>query len=131
MKILSEPTLDVMFDSQARARILKLFLYSPDKDFDLETIKKTLNTNTAALNKQFKSLLAVKFITAKNIGGKKIFKVNKDIFKKAWQLFQEYDLKMSFTDFTNLAFLDLLGIDNIATFDKDFKKVKNVNIVNK
>ena len=61
----------------------------------------------------------------------KIFKVNKDIFKKAWQLFQEYNLKMSFTDFTNLAFLDLLGIDNIATFDKDFKKVKNVNVVNK
>ena len=39
-KLLSEPTLDAIFDSRIRARILKLFLYSSDKNFDLETIKK-------------------------------------------------------------------------------------------
>lgn len=77
MKFLSEPTLDAIFDSRIRARILKLFLYSPDKNFDLETIKKTLNINSASINKQFKSLVAVKFINQKNIGGKKFFKVNK------------------------------------------------------
>ena len=78
MKFLFEPTLDAIFDSRIRARILKLFLYSPNKNFDLETIKKTLNINSASISKQFKSLVAVKFITAKNIGGKKFFKVNKD-----------------------------------------------------
>ncbi len=78
MKFLFEPTLDAIFDSRIRARILKLFLYSPDKNFNLETIKKTLNINSASISKQFKSLVAVKFITAKNIGRKKSFKVNKD-----------------------------------------------------
>lgn len=77
-KSLSEPTLDAIFDSQIRARILKLFLYSPDKNFDLETIKKTLNVGSALINKQFKSLQAVKFIVAKRIGRKKFFKVNKN-----------------------------------------------------
>ena len=77
-KLLSEPTLDAIFDSRIRARILKLFLYSSDKNFDLETIKKMLKINSASIRKQFKSLVAVKFITAKNIAGKKFFKVNKD-----------------------------------------------------
>ena len=61
----------------------------------------------------------------------KIFKVNKEIFKKSWQLFQDYDLKMSFTDFTNLAFLDLFKINHIATFDKDFKKIKAIKVIDK
>lgn len=78
MKILSEPTLDVIFDSRIRARILKLFLYSPDKNFDLKTIKNTLSIDSALIGKQFKSLAAVKFITVKNINGKKFFTVNKD-----------------------------------------------------
>ena len=60
----------------------------------------------------------------------KIIKVNKEIFNKAWQLFQEYDLKMSFTDFTNLAILELLSINQIATFDRDFKKIKNIGLIN-
>ena len=77
-KLLFEPTLDAIFDSRIRARILKLFLYSPDKNFDLETIKKTLKINSASVSKQFKSLVAVKFITSKNISRKKFFKVNKD-----------------------------------------------------
>ncbi len=77
-KLLSEPTLDAIFDSQIKARILKLFLYSPDKNFDLGTIKNTLNINSALIRKQFKSLTAVKFIIAKNINGKRFFKVNKD-----------------------------------------------------
>lgn len=60
----------------------------------------------------------------------KIFKINKNIFQKAWQLFQDYNLKMSFTDFTNLAILELLKIKDIATFDKDFRRIKNINVVN-
>ena len=60
----------------------------------------------------------------------KIFKINKNIFQKAWQLFQDYNLKMSFTDFTNLAILELLKIKDIDTFDKDFRRIKNINVVN-
>lgn len=87
-KSLSEPTLDAIFDSQIRARILKLFLYRPDKNFDLETIKKTLNVGSALINKQCKSLQAVKFIFAKHVGRKKFFKVNKnfDFFNELKEL---------------------------------------------
>ncbi|MEX2017552.1 MAG: PIN domain-containing protein, partial [Candidatus Pacearchaeota archaeon] len=49
----------------------------------------------------------------------RILKVNQKIFQKAWELFQNSELKMSFTDFTNLAFLEILKIERIATFDKD------------
>ena len=59
----------------------------------------------------------------------RILKVNKDIFRKAWQLFLESNLRMSFTDFTNFAILQLLKIKNIATFDKDFKKIKNIKVI--
>ena len=60
----------------------------------------------------------------------RILKINQKIFNKAWQLFQGYDLKMSFADFTNLAILQIFNIKNIATFDKDFKKIKNIKVIN-
>jgi|SRR3989344_7100311 len=61
----------------------------------------------------------------------RILKVNRKIFQRAWELFQKYGLKMSFTDFTNLAILSLLKIKDIATFDKDFKKIKNIKVIDK
>ncbi len=61
----------------------------------------------------------------------KILKVNKKIFQRAWQLFKESDLKMSFTDFTNLAFLEIFDIKYLATFDREFKKIREVNIIDK
>ena len=64
-------------------------------------------------------------------GNIKVLKINNEIFIKAWDLFKNYFLKMSFTDFTNLAILDLLKIRNIATFDKDFKKIKDIKVIDK
>ena len=61
----------------------------------------------------------------------RILKVNRKIFQRAWELFQKHSLKMSFADFTNLAILDLLKIRNIATFDKDFKKIKDIKVIDK
>ena len=59
----------------------------------------------------------------------KFLKVEKEIFKKAWNLFCNSNFKMSFTDFTNQAFLEKFDIKNIATFDREFKKIKNINII--
>lgn len=58
-----------------------------------------------------------------------MLKVNKEIFRKSWKLFQESNLKMSFTDFTNLAILDLFKIENIATLDKEFKQIKDIKVI--
>ena len=60
----------------------------------------------------------------------KIIKVNNNLFNRTWSLFKISNLKMSFTDFTNLAIMELLKIQNIATFDKDFKKASNINVSN-
>ena len=59
----------------------------------------------------------------------RIIKVGNMLFSKAWNLFKRSKLKMSFTDFTNLAIMDLLKIQDIATFDKDFKKIKGIHII--
>mgnify|MGYP001565472691 FL=1 len=59
----------------------------------------------------------------------KILKVNQGIFKKTWQLFQNINSKMSFTDFTSLVFLKKFNIKYIATFDKDFKKIRGIHVI--
>lgn len=78
IKTKSEPTLDILFDSQDRARILKLFLYNPDQNFELRFISKKLNIKSSALNKQLKNLDHIKFLNSKKIQDKKTFKVNRD-----------------------------------------------------
>lgn len=57
----------------------------------------------------------------------RILKVNSYIFKKAWELFKER--KMSFTDCTNLAFLQIFGIKKIATFDRAFEEESEMEVV--
>ena len=61
----------------------------------------------------------------------KILKVNQGIFKKTWQLFQNTNSKMSFTDFTSLVFLKKFNIKYIATFDKDFKKIRGIHVIDR
>jgi len=56
--------------------------------------------------------------------------VNDIIFKEAWRLFEiENRQKMSFTDLTNIALMKTYGIKHIASFDKAFKKVKGMLVV--
>ena len=55
-------------------------------------------------------------------------KVEKTVFMEAWEIFLRN--KMSFTDCTNVSFLKLYGIAHIATFDKEFKKIKGISVVN-
>lgn len=74
----TDPTLDVLFDSPVRARILKLFLYSPEENFDCKTISKVLGVRTSVINKHLKNLGEIRFLGQKNIKGKKFFRVNKN-----------------------------------------------------
>lgn len=75
-KILSEPTLDALFDSPIRARLLKLFLYNPDENFGSRVISKKLNLKSIQVNKNLNDLADIKFLSCKNLKGKKTFKVN-------------------------------------------------------
>ncbi|MBL7169723.1 MAG: type II toxin-antitoxin system VapC family toxin [Candidatus Aenigmarchaeota archaeon] len=58
-----------------------------------------------------------------------IFNVSIPIFKMSWELFKE--IKMNFTDCTNIILVIWYGIENIATFDKQFKNVNNINVIDK
>src|SRR3989344_5767979 len=42
----------------------------------------------------------------------RILKVNQEIFKRTWYLFQDSNLRMSFTDFTNIVILEKFNIKN-------------------
>ena len=75
-KKFNEFTLEVLFDSPVRARILKMFLYAPERDFEIKIISKILNVKTALINKHLKTLSEIKFLKTKTIGGKKFFRVN-------------------------------------------------------
>ena len=55
-------------------------------------------------------------------------KITPLIFQKAWELFQKPN-EFSFTDCTIIAFMEIFGIDKIATFDKEFKKQKNFMVI--
>lgn len=77
-KILIEPTLDLLFDSPIRTRILKLFLYGSEEDFNSSFVAKKLGISTAQANKQLKSLASLQFIVPKNSGGRNVYRVNQN-----------------------------------------------------
>ncbi len=78
VKKFSEPTFDVLFDSPIKVKLLKLFLYNPDKDFESKIASKKLNLKSALVNRNISSLAEIKFLSCKNSKGKKTFRVNRD-----------------------------------------------------
>ena len=92
-----------------------------DYIFD-ETATVTFN-KTKDLEKAIKSGISMKnsFFLEK-IGDKD--------FDSAWEVFRnQKGTKFSFTDCTNLVVMEKLGIKNIATFDEDFTKIKEINVL--
>jgi hypothetical protein len=75
-KITSEPTLDILFDSPVRTRLLKLFLYNPEENFETKIISKKLNLKSYQTGKHLKDLVDLEFLICKNIKDKKTFRVN-------------------------------------------------------
>lgn len=59
----------------------------------------------------------------------RILKMNAFVFGKAWRLFKTVKEKMSFTDCTNIAFLDVIGDNKIATFDAEFKTIPGITVI--
>ena len=60
----------------------------------------------------------------------KMFRVSEKTFDDAWDIFKEQkDTKLSFADCTIIATMNSEGIKNIAAFDKDFKKINGINVI--
>lgn len=75
-KILSEPTLDALFDSPVRVRLLKLFLYSSEAGFDARNISRKLKIPPRLIKRQLMKLGEIGFIKSRLIKRKRIFFAN-------------------------------------------------------
>ena len=54
------------------------------------------------------------------------------IFSDSWKEFKLHrNLKLSFIDASNLVAMRQLGIDSIATFDKKFKRIEGIKVIDK
>ena len=54
-----------------------------------------------------------------------LFRIDENLFSLVWKIFKEQQKPMfSFTDCATIAICRVNGISNIATFDKDFKKLE-------
>lgn len=59
-----------------------------------------------------------------------ILKIDEILFKSSWDIFRnQKSTKFSFTDCTILATVAKTGMENIATFDEEFKSIKTLNII--
>ncbi len=60
----------------------------------------------------------------------KLMRIEEDVFFDAWKIFQsQKGTRLGFTDCTTIAMMKQNGINNIATFDKDFTKINGINCV--
>ncbi|MDP2638922.1 MAG: hypothetical protein Q8P06_02020 [Candidatus Azambacteria bacterium] len=76
MKPSSESTLDALFDSPVKVKLLKLFLYNSDENFELKILSKKLNLKSSQINKNINDLVNIKFLNCKNSKNGKTIKVN-------------------------------------------------------
>ncbi|MFZ3060209.1 MAG: PIN domain-containing protein [Candidatus Methanoperedens sp.] len=54
-----------------------------------------------------------------------------EVFERSWEIFSNReDSGLSFVDASNLACMEMRKIRMIATFDKDFVKIRSVEVVN-
>jgi len=58
-----------------------------------------------------------------------IINIDQHMFDEAWKIFTKTKLNLSFTDCTNIVLLKLINSKNIATFDKAFKEIKEINVI--
>lgn len=57
-------------------------------------------------------------------------RVDENIFDLSWKIFKEQKgTRFSFTDCTNIAVCRTNGISAICTFDSDFTKIKDLNVI--
>ncbi|MDQ5950601.1 MAG: hypothetical protein QG585_543 [Patescibacteria group bacterium] len=103
-------TLEKIFGSQHKAKVMKLFLFNPLATFDLETVVKRVKGRAPNIRKELNSLEKIKLVKKKetrNIKGRKVagFVLNQS-FSHIGPL-QDFLLKVS--PFTNLELVRKLG----------------------
>jgi predicted nucleic acid-binding protein len=57
-----------------------------------------------------------------------LMEVDDFVFRMAWKSFQNTN-NLSFTDSVIVSFMEIFGISKIVTFDKHFKKLKGIKVI--
>jgi hypothetical protein len=65
---MNEKTIDGLFGSAARMKIVRLFVFNPDKIFDIESIAARSGATKALVKKEIKNLLKLKLVIRKARG---------------------------------------------------------------
>ena len=55
--------------------------------------------------------------------------IDDPLLKKAWKIFSTSKLNLNLVDCTNLAVMTIVGTEFIATLDKEFAKVKSIEVI--
>jgi hypothetical protein len=71
-------TLEILFGSRAKARLLRFFLQNPDHEYSLAEISKKNLLKNFQMRKEIKDLKEIKFILERNKKGKKTYTLNRD-----------------------------------------------------
>lgn len=58
-----------------------------------------------------------------------IFNVDEHMLAAAWKIFSTIKWRLNMTDCTHIAVMEATSVLAIATFDKEFTKVKEINII--
>ncbi len=90
-----------------------------DYIFD-EVVEVLLRKTNRNISKEFGSFLLTSEFSLLNI--------DRHTFYTAWELFGKTP-QLSFTDCTTVAFMQLHGINTVATFDKEFKHVRDLTVI--
>lgn len=69
-------------------------------------------------------------IGEKIIGSVLQITIEQHLLERAWNFFKETSLSLNLVDCTNVIIIKMLGINYIATFDKEFKKIKEIKVIN-
>jgi len=57
-----------------------------------------------------------------------VARIDSLVFQEAWDLFEKLE-RLSFTDCTIVAFMKTFNIKSLATFDKEFKNIEGIDVV--
>lgn len=107
----------------------------------MKQIKKGVYGDIYLTDYIFDEFVTVAFIKLKDLT--KVVKIGSDLkdllnleildeetFEASWNLFKsQKNTSLSFTDCSNIAFMQKNKIKNIATFDKDFENLKDIKVV--
>ena len=69
------------------------------------------------------------FIGERLLSSVRIFNIDKAVLAESWKLFSATPLRLNLVDCSSIIIATLTKTEYVATFDQEFKKIKDVKII--